>query len=369
MTNQYPFVGRLLERARAASNQIEIAEIQAEIACYWARSGDAERAERICQDLRATLDVENYPKVCVLIMCAEGLLIFFKDPSIGALDRLGRANLLSRSMGINDVAAFSSAWMAHINFNAYRYAAMCECISQCMEKISPLDYSARGRLAIVLSDAFLLSRNRDESNKWFSIARDAAFRQGDHTLIASLTYNRAAVNAHSTALSLLAGDVPDSDIATVYSEIKSAINFHKLVEIRSLEQLLDLTMVGVLICKGDFRGAWERSTAVSNTYREFLIPRQRALLSAQIALSAIKSAKKSELADSIRQGEHSEEFDGCDHGDRALILDCYRQIAEAVGRSDLAEIYSLEMATEITLYKRATQELSAHLAQYVGMEL
>lgn len=364
-----PFIQKLELKLLAASDAVARAEYQAEMACYWARSGNFDLAKEMCQELRSSFGNGSYPKISTLIMCIEGLILFFRDVSLASLDRLSRANLLSRSFGINDVAAFSAAWMAHINFNFDRYDQMCVSIRQCIEQLDESNVAARGRVAIVLSDAFFLIGRNKESQRWFGIARDASVDSSDHTLVAALTYNRAALNAHLTQLRILSGSAPTEAIELVYSQINSAFGYQRLAQLRSLEQLLHLALVGIHIFRADFESGQRDARAVLVGFADILLPHQRALLSAQLRLCEQKTDTRSQELDSAWPSEEIDGFIHCDSGDKALILDCYAKIAESKGLAKNQHQYISEMHKQLELAKRGLEVLETKLSQFFNLSV
>jgi hypothetical protein len=364
-----PFIRKLELKMQAASTEVAQAEYRAEMACYWARSGHFDLAKDTCQQLRSSFGNGSYPKISTLIMCAEGLIFFFRDVSLTSLDRLARANLLSRSLGINDVSAFSAAWMAHINFNFDRYDQMCVSIRQCFEHLDESNIAARGRVAIVLSDAFFLIGRNKESQRWFGIARDASVHSGDHTLVAALTYNRAALNAHLTQLRILSGAAPAEAIQSVYSQINSAIGYQRLAQLRSLEQLLHLALVGIHIFRADFEAGQREASAVFARFADILLPHQQALLSAQLRLCEQKTNARCQAFDSTWPCEEIEGFIHCDSGDRALILDCYAKVAESKGLVENKNQYLSEMRKYLEFSKEGLEVLETKLSQFSNLSV
>lgn len=356
-----PFIERLEVKIQGLSDKVAQAECYAEMACYWARCGEFQRAEQSCQQLRATFGDGRYPRISTLIMCVEGLLLFFRDLDMAALDRLARANLLSRAFGIDDVAALSSAWIAHINFNVDNYEHMGIAINQCFERLDSENSAARGRIAIVLSDAFLLVGRGKQARYWFGVAREAAVETGDHTLVAALTYNRAALNSFLTQLRILSGEASGQAIEIVSSELMSAFGYQRLARLGSLEQLLHLALVGTNIFKRDFESAWRTAKEVQDRFGDLLMPRQRALLVAQAGLSAVMTGREASEIDSSTLKSWAFEAEGCDAGDRALVADCCAQVAEFLGMTEVQSFHAEEMRAYLKMFKKNIDDLGARL--------
>jgi hypothetical protein len=247
-----PFVERTIQKIEAESDRLTRSLMRAELACYWARVGEFEQAEKLRADLRSEFGDGKSPRVSIMIMCLEGLLLYFRDLGNGAKDRLDRARLLSGAMQDSALVAFTSAWQAHIAFNRYDFDQMATAADACFASVSERDLGALSRITLVMGDLFAYLRERPISQAWYSAARDFALKLGDHATLGAITYNRAALRVFETRLQAIAIKPSDEDLDLLDAEVRSAINYQALAELRSLDHLLGSAQVGSLVLRGQF---------------------------------------------------------------------------------------------------------------------
>jgi hypothetical protein len=155
-----PLESRLTARIAEATDESLRGIYLAELACYYARVGDFDRAESHRVELRSVFGDGRDLRVSVLIMTLEALLLYFRELSPAARDRLLRARLLCAAGKEHRLLALTSAWLAHIDFNLDRFDEMSESIALGIESLDADDGAAECRLALVLGDAFMYCEQR-----------------------------------------------------------------------------------------------------------------------------------------------------------------------------------------------------------------
>ena len=95
-----PLVRRLVANIDLCHDTERRACHVAELACYWARVGEFEEAERLRTELRRDFGDCRSVRVSVLIMCIEALLMYFRELSPLARGRMAGANVLSTAMQV-----------------------------------------------------------------------------------------------------------------------------------------------------------------------------------------------------------------------------------------------------------------------------
>ena len=190
-------MSQLLLRLRAELQATDDAERQAEllarIAGQLARLGQFDQARQAIAELRAIYGDGRSGRATVWIMLAEGLVHFYSECHALALDRMTRAQVLAVAMKLSDVVAIVSAWKAQIEFETPKYDAMIQSLNIGLTHVSDDDLDAQTRLAIVLSNSFMICGDVDEAQRWFIRGRNYALRNGDQASIEALLYNRAAL--------------------------------------------------------------------------------------------------------------------------------------------------------------------------------
>lgn len=247
-----PLEIRLTSRIAESSDDLQRAIALAELACYYARIGEFERAEDSRTDLRRGYGDGRDLRVSVLIMTLEALLLYFKDLSLAARDRLLRAKLLCSAGGELRLLALTSAWLAHIDFNQDRFDEMTDSIATCLSSLDFDDGTAECRLSLVLGDAYMYCDQERNSKQWYERAHRVAIRLGDQAAIGAMTYNRAALRVSSARLAHLVNPIDATDFTLAKAEVKSAINYQAVAGLRSLDHLLRAAQIGIWMLERDF---------------------------------------------------------------------------------------------------------------------
>ncbi|MCC6246796.1 MAG: hypothetical protein IT499_03395 [Rubrivivax sp.] len=223
-------------------------------ACY-ARHGSFEEAESEIASLRAQFGDGRNGRVTITIMCAEAQLIYFKDLGDQARDRMMRAQLLSVAGRDAALSALTSAWLAHICFNLHRHEEMVRSAKTALDMISSGDHEAASRLALTFGDAFYAADQLEIGNRWYSKARERAVKLGDHSTIAALTYNRAAMGTFCHRLHAVHSPVEPDVLRRSANEVRTAINYQAIAQLTSLQALLDYSMASVQMLLSNYADA------------------------------------------------------------------------------------------------------------------
>lgn len=357
----------LVRRLQAYIDQCNDPEARAcyvgELGCYWTRVGEFEEAERLCGDLRRDFGNGISVRVSVLIMCIEALLMYFRELSPLARERMAGAHVLSTGARDSRLIAFTSAWMAHIDFNLNRFETMASAIAACLSALDSDDGTADCRLSLVLGDAFLFAGDLRCSNRWYARSRAAANRIGDHAAIGALTYNRAALHVATARFQRAVESSSGPDIDLVMGEVQSAINYQAIAHLQSLDHLLKTANIGALILQ-------ERFLDVLPMINEMLkspdVPSksaQLALLQADLALSLACTAQMDsalELIDSLK----SMPVETLGPDDQVLIWSSIRRAGEICGLVEDTPYYTSEISTAVGKHNNTVARLAVLLAPF-----
>jgi hypothetical protein len=286
-----PLERRLIAALDAATSPEHRAPLVAELACYWARAGEMDRAETARLDLRREFGDYRSPRVSVLIMVLEALQAYYGDLSPYARDRMLRASLLSKGFRDASLIALTSAWMAHIEFNHARFDSMIAELTRTFQAIEEVE-SDRGfapcRVALTLGDANLLVGLPVIAQSWYDIARRVANEMGDHAAIGAMTYNRAALRVARARFDEVAGMDSGIDRSLLRVDVDSAINYQTAAQLQSLEHLLTTARASLLVLQGQFEDA---ARIIPQLLVSGEVPNpsvQRLLLEADLALALAK---------------------------------------------------------------------------------
>lgn len=218
------------------------AEVSAQIAGHLARLGRFEDARNIVRGVRQQFGQGQSGRVTVWLMLAEGLIHHYEDLSPIALERIRGAQVLGSAMGYSTIVALASAWKAHIEFERSDFQSMMGSIELALKNVGADEHDAQARLAMVLSNAFMIAGDREQGQLWFKHGHRHAVANGDQASIDALLYNRAAfLLARLRALNCRA-PVAASDLSAVRMEVASSKNLQSLLQVSALEghvRLLD----------------------------------------------------------------------------------------------------------------------------------
>lgn len=235
-------LARLKRDLESSVDQSERAEISARIAGNLARLGRFDEARQIIAVIRQHFGRGQSGRVTVWLMLAEGLIYHYEDLSPTALDRVRGAQVLGLAMGYSTIIALASAWKAHIEFERSEFEAMAKSIELAIRHVGPEEHDAQTRVAIVLSNAFMICGDREQGQLWFKHGHTHAVQNGDQVSIDALLYNRAAfLLARLRALNCR-NTLASEDLASARMEVASAKNLQHLLGVSALQghvRLLD----------------------------------------------------------------------------------------------------------------------------------
>lgn len=358
-----PLVQRLITSIERCKDTEERACYVAELACYWARVGEFEEAERLRTELRRDFGDCRSVRVSVLIMCIEALLMYFRELNPLARNRMAGANVLSTAASDSRLTALTSAWMAHIDFNLNRFETMASAIAVCLSTIDADDVTADCRVSLVLGDAFLFVQALSPSNAWYARARAAASRVGDHAAIGALTYNRAALHLAAARLKSLDQPLPVQDVSLMLAEVQSAINYQTIARLRSLDHLLQTLTVGALLLQERFGEALLKIREVLQLTDVPPHSAQRALLQADLAL-ALASTGQTAMAVQAIESLLDTKIDSFGADDRGVIWSSIHRASLVCGVTDKLPRYISEINAAIAQHNETVAGLAILLLPF-----
>ena len=356
-------VARLEAEFRVAVDPVERGALSARLACYEARIGEFERAELRRVELRKEFGDGHSARVSILIMCLEGLLLYFKDLDPKARDRFLRANLLSTACMQNALIALTSAWLAHIDFNQGRFGTMASAIAKCFEAIDADDGSAMCRVSLVLGDSFSFVGQAPQSKAWYEHARVAANRIGDQAAVGALTYNRAALHIASARVRRLTSNLDASEIDYIDAEVRSAINYQYVARLASLDHLLSAARASVFVLQEKYQDA---ALAIAEVVDSAAVPAGSAELALLHADNAHCLARLGQFSRAASEAQEATSIPthGFDADDCAVIFGALSNYSSAAGKSAEAESFGRGQQTALARHQKTIEDLMALLEPY-----
>lgn len=257
-------LSRLDQELKVASTNVERAEILARKGSYLARVGQFAETREIIATLRQQFGDGRSGHVTAWIMLTEGLLRLFENLSPLALDRVARSQILGLAMNDASVIAISSAWKAHIEFETSDFESMIKSLEIAIAHATDNDHDANARLAMVLSDSFLLCGETRSAQAWFMRSREHALKDGDQASIEALVYNRAAFSLARLRAERCFTAIDSKRLSLLRMEIASAKNLQNLTRVAALTNFIHLCEARLLILEEKYSLAIDALANIRN---------------------------------------------------------------------------------------------------------
>jgi hypothetical protein len=363
-----PFVKNLNDQISKATDPSERAMLLADLAAYKARVGDFDGTDALISELRAQYGDGRNARVSIMIMAVEAQQIYFKQLGVMARDRMARAQLLSIAIRDAKLTALTSAWLAHIDFNFQKNSEMARNIRMSIDTISKSDNLAASRLALTLGDAFFAAELPVHGKKWYSKAHDHAVKLGDHTAIAALTYNKAALGTFVARIQSIERQMPVDQISLLAGEVKTARSYQAVVQVQSLQNLLSHATSGVQMLQQDYESALKSLQELLACSAVFSPVGHPISFKCDIILCLSKTGRKDE-ARSLLDGVTEVELEELAADDRLIALAALQKAVLELGEVGLTGKYGAAFDSALAEYQNKRAELRKILAPYEANEI
>jgi hypothetical protein len=363
---QSPYLQTLEKLVASAPDAATAAAHKTEIAAYWARMGDFERAEGLIADVRGRFGDGSYARVSIGVMCAEAQLIYFKELGDQARDRMSRAQLLSVAGRDGDLSALTSAWLAHICFNQHRYLEMSRALRTCLDTVGPGNQQAACRLALTLGDAFYAAEDRESGSTWYTKAHGYAVSMGDHSAFAALTYNRAALGAFVARIRVLDSAISPADMDLLDGEVRSANNYQNVAGLASFRQQLENATVAIHLLRGQYADALVRIEALLSDSANISPSDASTVLQCDRCMALALTGRLERARTELIRLADGIDLERCTPDDQVVALSSLERASRSLGEHDRQEDLSRRLQVARSSYRELLGELRSSLSQAVG---
>jgi tetratricopeptide (TPR) repeat protein len=288
---------RLEREIQTSESPDSIATAQAQRAAYLARVGRFQEAKESIALLRRTYGDGRNGAVTVWIMLAEGLAQLYENLQPHAIDRIKRAQLLSKLLEHRELWALSSAWKAHIEFETSQYTAMFESLALALEKLDASNSAAGSRICMVIADAHFLCGDDESGHKWFMQSRVFALNDGDQATIDALLYNRAAFRMSRLRSESCFAPVNGERLSRIRTETMSAKNYQDMTRISALSDFIALSDARLSVVEGKYESAVVALTSVRSSRQFASYNFSEALVDLETAYCLEKLGRRAEALD------------------------------------------------------------------------
>lgn len=238
----------------SASTSDDMRRLLAKKATYLAKVGSFAEADEIIRSLRRHINVYENVELSVHLTFFDGIVAFYLDRIDEARDRFTRSSVLSKAVDVRQIAALSSAWLAHLAFGRFDFDCLAKEIGVAFDFVGKSDHDCLARVCLVIAQTIHLAGRHDVAAGWYARARIHAVELGDESTISSLMYNRTAMEIVNCRQSLLwRGEVGDARFAV--SSAEATDNFDRLVGVVSLGEFTPLLKAQTYSLAGRFAEA------------------------------------------------------------------------------------------------------------------
>lgn len=267
-----------------ASDPTEAAEYRAQRAFIQARNGEFQSAEQEVVELRARYGDGNHPRVSILILIAEGLILYFRDLSAKSIDRIHLASALSKSLQIKDLTATANSWLAHLYYNFDHFEKLAKAINDTLILAEHSTHDWIPRISLVIADTLQLSGKWNEADRWYHIAHRHSIQQGDRLTLGAIIFNRLAAGLSKVRADYAANCVERIDLRRWITEAGSAEHFHLGLSMRALPDLLTLCNARAAFLENHYEPAIAQYSIIQSEERAKLCGLNSKLIHSEIVL-------------------------------------------------------------------------------------
>lgn len=252
-------MSQLLERLRRElsneSNPVKRGQLIAQIAAALARLGRFEEAKQCVADVRSQFGGGQSGAVTIWTMLSEGIIFHYEALSPAAIDRLKGAQALAIAMRYAEGIAATAAWKAHIEFELSMFDDMATSLDLALDNVVDTDLDVKTRLAMILSNAYMVCGDRDTAQDWFLRGREMAVKNGDKASIEALLYNRTVFGLSYLRVRRALGQPVVIDLPMLRGEIDSAKSLQSLSTVNALTNHIFLWSARLMIVAEQFEAA------------------------------------------------------------------------------------------------------------------
>lgn len=246
------------ELAEARSTSVEN-KILGQIAFHYARLGKTEAATAAIDKVRLYASQVAYDSGAAVcwINLAEGIIEHYSANTGKARSKWERSRAVAQSLGLREVAAIASAWLALSSYLAENIESF---ESRSIESIRFSDeenYSAVSRVSLNVALCFHYGDDISSARAWYTRCRLAAVRDGDEATLAALMHSMGWMSVSSKRNQVLmeGGRVAQGDLLSITAEtVKS---YESLVGAANLPAMTPLLVAQNCLLEGKYEVAIE----------------------------------------------------------------------------------------------------------------
>jgi hypothetical protein len=244
--------------------------------------------------------------VSILLMCLDAFVYYYEDTNPKAIDRVARANLLSKAFGLTDLVGFTSAWAAHFALGVFRPAELVRFLRLAVDSIQPLNTEAMCRVTMTLGDVATYFGRFEVARLWYARAHAHAVDLGDHAYIAALSFNRPATAAFAARLHLELGQELSIDAHALRAGLRTSSNYERMAGVSALHGLQSVASSALAMYVEDFAEAKHQISASLADLKGESLSDNRLPLLADLALAHASTGEHQEATSVLDEALQSQ---------------------------------------------------------------
>lgn len=231
---------RLRSEVLAATTPEVRAETTLKLAVCLGQLGKIDEARDLLSQVRERFSSGQLPRVSIRLLLAEGVISYYDDLSDSS-DRLNRALVLAKAMGLPDMCAEVSVWISHLAYNFERYSTLASALCEAFLGFDLLDDALKARACLLAADGNYYLGKTDVASTWYALARIFSRQGHDHAVMVAIEYNRLGMGLSRIRVERALDFHASAATRRLWLlELESVRRLHAGFDVNALSELIDL---------------------------------------------------------------------------------------------------------------------------------
>lgn len=335
-------------------------------AFHYARLGRGDRVAGLVGELRRSLsgnESSSGAAVC-WINLAEGVVCHYSGRISDARTKWLRTRAVAESLGLRDVSAIASAWLAHSYYLSEQLEQLGSSSIHALERADQENYSAISRLSLNLALCFHYTGQLPAARKWYTQARIAAVNDGDEATLAALIHSMAWMSLSSSRTTSLIGSAPQQQADLLMVKAETVESYETLVEATNFPALTPLLLAQEGIVSGNYSAAIELIDRYFDDAREHGFERLSPGLMADRAFCLLHMDQLPEAEAAARQA-HQLSREALHSDDLVMLHSVLLEVFARLKETSLADHHREGLAIACERLKRFKADMSVTIERFV----
>lgn len=347
---------RLRSEVLAATTPEARAETTLKLAVCLGQLGKIDEARDLLSQVRERFSSGQLPRVSIRLLLAEGVISYYDDLSDSS-DRLNRALVLAKSMGLLDMCAEISVWISHLAYNFERYGALANALREVFLGFEFLNDALKARACLLAADGNCYLGRTEIASTWYASARIFSRKCHDHATMVAIEYNRLGMGLSRIRVErALDFHASTATRRSWLLELESVRRLHTGFDVNALSELMDLCDAYTHELLDEFAKALSSLRTIQKKGAAQRCGVSDALLEMEIAWCESKLTGVG--ASGLLHNSNLDRIEALGANERLLALSFIGDASEfTVGSTEL-ERYSQIRSDAVAYYQRTISELA-----------